>query len=1228
MNVKRFRVYWQTCVLMFLAAASVEATTIVMPSDEQLVAKSPLIIEGTVVSSQAVLRGPEIWTETVVEVGRALKGSSASSITIREIGGIAGDRITKVYGAPEYRAGEHVLAFLTATARGDYQTVDLFVGKFTDERTLSGERLWSRHDARQDAILLDRNLRPITSKNAERDAAAFEEFIGDRVAGRPASLDYGVENPLVKPVAGEQGPRGRIVSDFTLIAEPAIYRWGAFDNGGSAPWFSYGTQPGYTGGGVTEVQTAMAAWDSYGAAKINYVYSGSTTASPGGLSGPNGVNEILFNDPKGEIAGSWDPSKGGVVGQGGFNGVSGSQNWTAPFTADSQHPAGTVKAFVIVEGNLTIQDNVSSATGIPSKTFAEIVAHEFGHTLGFGHSTDSTALMYATVTGLGPSLRTDDQIAARWLYPSGTGTTLPPMTTTVPPAPTGLTATPSGTSAALQWSGTATNETGQTLYASINSGPFTKAVDLAAGQRSATINGFTAGAWRLYLTSYNSAGESSPSNTVSFNITTTAAPVAAFTVSPASGVAGQTLFTFTDQSTGTITSRSWAFGDGSTSTLASPTHTYNVAGNYTAVLTVSGSGGQSQSSKLISVTAALPPLVAAFTNQPPAPTTAQDVTFTDQSTGGVTSWLWNFGDGTSSPSQNPVHRYATAGAYNVTLTVFRNSQSAAASKTINVASATGAVPAPVASFDFSPGTSTSGQVVTFSDRSTGATSWLWNFGDGSSSTQQNPSHAYASAGTYTVVLTASNSASSSVTSRSVTIAAAVVPFRSLVSVTAQTTGVGGSTWRTELTIFNAGDTNANVTLTFVSATGGSALTRNLVLASRQSVTYNNALVDLFGLSAGAGAVTVDATNPASSPNLKVSSRTFTNGAAGTYGQAVPDVPASALQANLYLTGMESDSAYRTNLGLVNGSASPVGTILTLSDPDGNNLGTARLALGANSFQQASLASFFPAVAAAGYSGLSLQVSSAVAGAVSVYASVIDNRTQDPVYIQAVPAIVTNSTVIPVVGRAPGANGTLWRSDVTMFNPGGTWISGTVRFLPANSDGRNAPGRSISLAPGRTVVMSDILSWLGISAGSGAFELAWTGGNAPVVTSRTYTTATAGGTYGQSIDPVNGYGRDSYVTGLRSDAAFRTNAGLVNGGDAPAAVTLQLLSSSGAVLATSSTTLAPRSQTQSSLGSLFPGLDVSSLGAVTLFARSDGGTLFAYGSIIDNVSGDPVFFAGR
>ncbi|HYU25905.1 MAG TPA: hypothetical protein VEO74_11920, partial [Thermoanaerobaculia bacterium] len=224
-----------------MAAAAAQATTIILPTDEQLVAKSPVIVDAVVIRSAAVDRGDKIWTETTLAVTRALKGDAGGEIVVAEVGGVVGDRITKIYGAPEYVAGEHVLAFLARTPRGDYQTVDMYVGKFAEQETLGGERLWVRHDETADVVLMDNDFQPIHAHNVQRRADGFERFIAARVAGKTAPRNYGVENPVVAAPT-----QSRFRANFTLISDPQVYRWFAFQNGQSAQWYSSGQQTGYT----------------------------------------------------------------------------------------------------------------------------------------------------------------------------------------------------------------------------------------------------------------------------------------------------------------------------------------------------------------------------------------------------------------------------------------------------------------------------------------------------------------------------------------------------------------------------------------------------------------------------------------------------------------------------------------------------------------------------------------------------------------------------------------------------------------------------------------------------------------------------------------------------------------------------------------------------------------------------------------------------------------------
>lgn len=150
-------------------------------------------------------------------------------------------------------------------------------------------------------------------------------------------------------------------------------------------------------------------------------------------------------------------------------------------------------------------------------------------------------------------------------------------------------------------------------------------------------------------------------------------PVANFAANTRSGFAPLST-TFTDLSTGEVTTRTWTFGDGGTSTgtKATADHIYTAPGTYTVSLKVSGPGGEATAVKagFITISAAAPAApVAAFTGdvlQGPAPLS---VAFHNDSTGQVTSSAWKFGDGATSAQTHPSHAYTAPGLYAVTLTV-------------------------------------------------------------------------------------------------------------------------------------------------------------------------------------------------------------------------------------------------------------------------------------------------------------------------------------------------------------------------------------------------------------------------------------------------------------------------------------------------------------------------------------------------------------------------------
>jgi PKD repeat protein len=150
---------------------------------------------------------------------------------------------------------------------------------------------------------------------------------------------------------------------------------------------------------------------------------------------------------------------------------------------------------------------------------------------------------------------------------------------------------------------------------------------------------------------------------------------------------------------------------------------------------------------------------ADFAASPTQGTAPLSVSFTDLSSGGPTSWLWTFGDGTTSTQRNPTKTYATPGVYDVSL---RASNSLGTDTTTRSAFVQVATPLPpVAEFSGTPVSGFAPLIVNFTDLSSnGPTSWLWSFGDGTTSTQQNPSKSYAAPGVYPVSLQATNLAGS------------------------------------------------------------------------------------------------------------------------------------------------------------------------------------------------------------------------------------------------------------------------------------------------------------------------------------------------------------------------------------------------------------------------------------------------------------------------------------
>ncbi|MCC6727395.1 MAG: PKD domain-containing protein, partial [Saprospiraceae bacterium] len=273
-------------------------------------------------------------------------------------------------------------------------------------------------------------------------------------------------------------------------------------------------------------------------------------------------------------------------------------------------------------------------------------------------------------------------------------------------------------------------------------------------EQNPTVVYNTAGTYTVSLTATNSAGSNTATQTNYITVNTTA--TAAFT----SSVNGNTA-SFTNGSSN-ATSYSWNFGDGSpASTEANPTHTYANNGTYTVVLSATNACGTVTSSQTVSIVTAP---AAAFTGTPTSGCGPLTVQFTNQSSSNATSWSWSFPGGTpsSSTEQNPTVVYNTAGTYTVSLTATNSAGSNTATQTNYITVQAG----PSAAYTFT----TAGNTTSFTNGSSNATSYSWNFGDGSpANTETSPAHTYAGEGTYTVVLTATGPCGTNTSSQQVII---------------------------------------------------------------------------------------------------------------------------------------------------------------------------------------------------------------------------------------------------------------------------------------------------------------------------------------------------------------------------------------------------------------------------------------------------------------------------
>ncbi|MCF8294514.1 MAG: PKD domain-containing protein [Bacteroidales bacterium] len=254
------------------------------------------------------------------------------------------------------------------------------------------------------------------------------------------------------------------------------------------------------------------------------------------------------------------------------------------------------------------------------------------------------------------------------------------------------------------------------------------------------------GVYNVCLTTANTYGSTTYCNLVYINTFT--APEAFFTYS----INTTATVSFHDQSSDSIQNQptywNWSFGDGATSTLQNPSHSYAQNGYYEVCLIVGNAYGADTICQTISFQNYMIP-VASFTI---SSSLSPLILFIDNSNGLPTQWKWNFGDGSNlNLNENPAHTYSTNGIFSVCLEVSNYLGSDTLCQNININYYT----APVSNFSW---LQTGDGEITFTDISTMyPTDWTWSFGDGVGfSFDQHPVYSFATGGEYEVCLEASN----------------------------------------------------------------------------------------------------------------------------------------------------------------------------------------------------------------------------------------------------------------------------------------------------------------------------------------------------------------------------------------------------------------------------------------------------------------------------------------
>ncbi len=454
-------------------------------------------------------------------------------------------------------------------------------------------------------------------------------------------------------------------------------------------------------------------------------------------------------------------------------------------------------------------------------------------------------------------------------------------------------------------------------------------------------------------------------------------------------------------------------------------------------------------------------------------------------------------------------------------------------------------------------------------------------------------------------------------------------------------GGGGAEFRSDARLLNSGPRPLRYSLTFVpSGPDGLKLaqTASVQVSGGSAIALNDLLSAFFGAGGTSLAGSLEIRPVVSSGDSVTgdvsfaSSRTYAMTPAGTAGQFIPAIPLSKFglqNAVQLLAQVSQQGAFRTNIGLVEGSGQPASGLLQFFAANGALLGTQPFSLKPREHAQLnSLITSDNALSSAA------RVELTANGRVTAYASILDQATNDPMLISSAPLASSGPSryVVPGVASLSATNGQ-WRSDLRVYNGSAIAQPVTLSFMPRGAAGA-AQQVSVTLNANESRPFDDVLrTMFGQSSASGSVLVTAADPSQLAVTARTYFDNGAG-TYGQYIPALTANdgarlgGRARELLQVEQSGDYRTNVGLVEISGAPA--TVEITASLPEVKASPviDVTLAANEFRQ--LDSILSSLGFENVHNARLSIRViDGaGVVGAYASLIDNRTGDPTLIPAQ